>query len=95
MNYMIAGFSFLLGIYSLPFMFNVFESKHDMSNLKLYNKIVYVFSLFLFVTFPFVNFSNCLDILYFKYYIFSYVSGVYGIAFLLFSSLDSINIKKS
>lgn len=91
MNYIIAGFSFLIGIYALPFMFNVFNSKHDMSNLKLYNKIIYAFSLFLFVTFPFISFSNCFDILYFKYNIFSYLSGAYGIAFLLFSSLDSVS----
>jgi hypothetical protein len=89
MNYIIAASSFLLGIYSFKFMISILTSKHELSNLKIYDKIIYFISFFLFVTFPFVNIISALEILIFNSYIFSYASGVYGLTFIMFYFLDT------
>jgi len=89
MNYIIAASSFLLGIYSFKFMIGILTSKHELLNLKIYDKILHFISLFLFVTFPFVNIISALEILIFNSYIFSYISGVYGLTFIMFYFLDT------
>lgn len=97
MNYMIAAFSFLLGIYSFKFMIYSFKfiieiltsKNNEVLNLNIYDKILYFISLFLFITFPFVNITSALEILIFNSYIFSYVSGVYGLTFIMFNFLNT------
>lgn len=80
MNYFIALFSILVGLYSLPIMINFLKNK-ETSN----GKILYYCSCFLFITFPLINFANALDILFFKTYKISYLCGAYGLAFILSS----------
>ena len=86
---MIAASSFLLGIYSFKFMIGILTSKHELSNVNTCDKILYFISLFLFVTFPFINIISALEILILNSYISSYISGVYGLIFIMFYFLDT------
>lgn len=81
MNVMFGLFSIAIGIYSLPLMISVLSNKveeHD-------SKVIYYLVSFLFVTFPLINFVNFLDLIFFQTYIVSYICGVYGFLFILFS----------
>lgn len=80
MNYFLALFSILVGLYSLPIMINFLKNKETSRS-----KVFYYCSCFLFITFPLVNFANALDILFFKTYEISYFCGAYGLAFILSS----------
>lgn len=81
MNIVFGLLSIVIGIYSLPLMINVLNNRVE----ELHNKVIYYLICFLFVTFPFINFANCIDMLFFETYIVSYVCGVYGFLFIVFS----------
>ena len=81
MNVLFGLFSVAIGIYSLPLMINALSNKARESE----NKVIYSLVSFLFLTFPLVNFVNFLDLIFFKTYIVSYICGVYGFLFIVFS----------
>lgn len=81
MNVMFGLFSIAIGIYSLPLMISVLSNKVEEHE----SKVIYYLVSFLFVTFPLINFVNFLDLIFFQTYIVSYICGVYGFLFILFS----------
>lgn len=81
MNVMFGLFSIAIGIYSLPLMISVLSNKVEEHE----SKVIYYLVSFLFVTFPLINFVNFLDLIFFQTYIVSYICGIYGFLFILFS----------
>lgn len=81
MNVMFGLFSIAIGIYSLPLMISVLSNKVEEHE----SKVIYYLVSFLFVTFPLINFVNFLDLIFFQTYIVSYICGVYGFLFIVFS----------
>ena len=69
MNYFIACFSIMLGLYSLPLALGVFRHKHDLTGRSQTDIFLHFFSCFMFVTFPLVNFAS---------------AGAYGLVFVIF-----------
>ncbi len=90
MIYLAAGFSFLVGVYAMPFVIAMFKSNFTLKNLSLFEKIQNAFVLLLVGTFPLVNFSSAIEILFFRSYTCSYISACYGVVFITFWLLDMI-----
>lgn len=90
MNYFIACFSIMLGLYSLPLMFGVFRYKHELEGKSQIDIFLHFFSCFMFVTFPLVNFASAAEMLLLGSYNCSYLAGAYGLVFVIvhFSFLD-------
>lgn len=84
MNYFIAGFSFMLGLYSMPLMMGVFRHKHDLTGRSQLEVFLHLLSCFMFVTFPLVNFASATEMLLFGSYNCSYLAGAYGLVFVIF-----------
>ena len=80
MNYLLAFFSMLVGLYSLPLMISYIRDGYSEDS-----KLFYYISCFLFITFPLVNFANSIDMLFFETYKVSYACGIYGLVFILSS----------
>lgn len=83
MNYFIALVSFSVGLYTLQLLLGVLRSNFRIME----NSFGNFCSCFLFLTFPFVNFANAADILFFQSYVFTYLCGAYGFLFMAFSFL--------
>lgn len=79
-----AGFSFMIGLYSLPLMMGVFTHKHDLAGRSQTEILLHFLSCFMFVTFPLVNFASATEMLLLGSCNLSYLAGAYGLAFVLF-----------
>ena len=84
MNYFIACFSIMLGLYSMPLALGVFRHKHDLTGRSQTDIFLHFFSCFMFVTFPLVNFASAAEMLLFSSYNCSYLAGAYGLVFVIF-----------
>lgn len=91
MNIAFGLLSIAIGIYSLPLMISVLNNRLDGRQ----NKVIYYLVCFLFITFPLINFANCIDMLFFQTYIVSYICGVYGFLFIVFSFFAPSEIEES
>lgn len=93
--YFAAGFSFLVGLYAMPFAIAMFKMNYRMENLNLIEKIQNIFTLLLVLSFPLVNFISAAEILFLKSYTMSNVSACIGALFILFYFLDMLVEKPS
>ena len=84
MNYFAACFSLMIGLYSMPLMLGVFRHKHELEGRSQTEIFLHLFSCFVFVTFPLVNFASAAEMLLFSSYNCSYLAGAYGLVLVIF-----------
>jgi len=93
--YFASGFSFLVGLYSMPFAIAMFKMNYRMENLNLIEKIQNIATLLLVLAFPLVNFLSAAEILFLKSYNMSNISACIGALFIIFYFLDMLAKKPS